>query len=278
MMVRLAPGIGHTSMTYRRSMARRFVTRACALVAFGTMLAWPIAARAQAKVEFFPDIRFSLEAERLGHEDTRLDWDANFFGEVDVLGWHNGRATFTTNYEVVLGSQLRRFDPNQGNYLLEGSVTHRIGALEISGQFHRVSRHLADRLKFSPVDWNMLGVGVGGEMSRGRLSLQTHVDFRRTVEKSFVDYSQEAEGDLGVRFDVGPRVALMSNTRLRVVGTDGTRGRGTLVGVRSEGGVRLSGTGAAVELFVAVERRIDPYPVQFASATWLAAGFRLLGR
>ena len=80
-----------------------------------------------------------------------------------------------------------------------------------------------------------------------------------------------------MRFDLGPRVALISNTRLRVVGTDGTRGRGTLVGVRSEGGVRLAGTGAVVELFVAVERRIDPYPIQFASATWLAAGFRLLG-
>ena len=141
-------------------------------------------------------MRFSLAAERLGHEDTRLDCDANFFGEVDVLGWNGGRVTFTANYEVMLGSQLRRFDPNQEDYLLEGSVTHRIAGIEISGQFHHVSRHLADRLKCSPVDWNMLGVGVGGGMSRGRFRLSTHVDFRRTVQQSFVDYSSEAEGDL----------------------------------------------------------------------------------
>ena len=31
-----------------------------------------------------------------------------------------------------------------------------------------------------------------------------------------------------------------------------------------------------VELFVAGERRIDPYPLEFATATWVTAGFRLL--
>jgi hypothetical protein len=42
--------------------------------------------------------------------------------------------------------------------------------------------------------------------------------------------------------------------------------------------VRLTGSGAAVELFLAVERRIDPYPLEFGSATWATAGFRLLSR
>jgi hypothetical protein len=49
-------------------------------------------------------------------------------------------------------------------------------------------------------------------------------------------------------------------------------------GFRAEGGVRIEGRGAASELFVAGERRIDPYPLEFGHATWFTAGFRLLSR
>jgi hypothetical protein len=241
-------------------------------------LAWPVGARAQGTVEFFPETRFFIDAQHLSHDDIRFGWDANFHGEADLLGWPGGRATFVANYEVGLGDELRRFDPNQGNYLLEGTVTQRVAGVEISGQFHHVSRHLADRPKIAPVDWNMLGVRVGRRMVNGRLTVQGHVDLRKTVAKSFVDYTREAEGDLRVRWVLRPRVALMSNTRLRVVGTDGTGNRGTQTGARVEGGVHLGGDGGGLELFVAFERRIDPYPTDFSSADWLTAGFRLLGR
>ncbi len=33
-----------------------------------------------------------------------------------------------------------------------------------------------------------------------------------------------------------------------------------------------------MEFFVAAERRIDPFPVEFGTVTWLKAGFRLLSR
>jgi len=29
-------------------------------------------------------------------------------------------------------------------------------------------------------------------------------------------------------------------------------------------------------LFVAVERRIDPYPLEFGTTTWMTAGFKLV--
>jgi hypothetical protein len=66
--------------------------------------------------------------------------------------------------------------------------------------------------------------------------------------------------------------------QLRVLGVDGSRGRGTQYGARGEGGVRLDGSAAALELFVAAERRIDPYQLEFSTATWLSAGFRLTSR
>ena len=37
----------------------------------------------------------------------------------------------------------------------------------------------------------------------------------------------------------------------------------------------MEGRGAALELFVAAERLIDPYQLEFSTATWLTAGFRL---
>ena len=42
--------------------------------------------------------------------------------------------------------------------------------------------------------------------------------------------------------------------------------------------MRFQGKAGALELFVGVERRIDPYPVEFGTATWMKAGFRLLSR
>ena len=70
-------------------------------------------------------------------------------------------------------------------------------------------------------------------------------------------------------------MALVSNGGFRVVGVDGSRDRGTQYGRRGEGGVRLDGRGAALELFVAAERRIDPYQLEFSTATWLTVGFRI---
>jgi hypothetical protein len=73
-------------------------------------------------------------------------------------------------------------------------------------------------------------------------------------------------------------VSAISTLRGRIVGVDGSRDRGTQAGYLAEGGVRFEGNGGAMELFVAAERRIDPFPVEFGTANWLKAGFRLLSR
>lgn len=242
-------------------------------------LAAPRAAGAQRSIEFLPRADFHLDAGHVRSDQLRFKWDANLFGDVDLIGWKGGRATFLANYEVVLGDQFRRFDPNQGNYALEGYVTQRVAGVEVSAVFHHISRHLADRPKVAAVDWNMAGVRLRKQWTSGALLLDGRIDARPFVlEKQLVDYEREVEGALLVRYDLKPRVSVFTNATVRVVGVDGSRHRGTQTGVRTEGGLHLKGTGGSVELFVAGERRIDPYPIEFGTERWVMAGFRLLSR
>ena len=73
-------------------------------------------------------------------------------------------------------------------------------------------------------------------------------------------------------------VGVLAAGWLRHLGVDGSQARGGQTGARGEAGLRFEGGAGAAELFAAVERRIDPYPLEFGSATWISAGFRLLTR
>ena len=257
---------------------RRGVLMALALAAAG---AAPAAAQTPSPtappsgIEFFPRFDFHVSMEHLFSEDQRFVWDANFGGELDMIDYGSGRATFVANYQTILGSEFRAFDPNQGNYILEGSISTRAGALEAAAVFHHVSRHLSDRPKRFPVDWNMIGGRIAGSTTRGPTTLWGAADIRGVVQSSYVDYRWELASDVAARVALRPRVALISSGGLRIVGVDGSRDRGTQYGYRGEGGVRLDGRGAALELFVAAERLIDPYQLEFSTAAWMTLGFRI---
>jgi hypothetical protein len=226
-------------------------------------------------VEFFSRFDFHVSMEHLFSEDRRYVWDADFGGELDMIDYGRGRATFVANYETILGSEFRAFDPNQGNYTLEGSASVRAGAVDAAAVFHHVSRHLSDRPKRFPVDWNMIGVRIAGATTRGSTALRGRVDVRGVIQKTYVDYNWEVETAGAARLAVHPRVSLVSNGVVRVVGVDGSRDRGVQYGLRGEGGVRLAGRGAALELFVAAERRLDPHQLEFSTVTWVTTGFRI---
>jgi hypothetical protein len=231
------------------------------------------------QVEFLPRAAFHLMAEHLsGEADVRFRWDANFGGELDIVDYGVGRLMFVANYEVVLGDELRRFDPNQGNYILEGSASGRLKHVEVAGVFYHQSRHLSDRPKEFPIDWNMLGVRARGGFLLGALHMDARVDVRGVLQSSFVDYRWELDGRLRGDRVLTPRVGVLFGAAVRHLGTDGSRDRGGQTGFRAEGGVRLEGDVAAMEFFVAAERRIDPYQLEFGTATWATAGFRLLSR
>lgn len=256
-----------------------------AVLALALALAAPWPARAQAPqttrdgpVEFLSRFGFYVSMEHLFSEEERFVWDANFGGSVDLVDYGVGRFTFVADYETVLGSEFRAFDPNQGNYILAGSLSADVAAFELAGVFHHVSRHLSDRPKRRPIDWNMIGGRIRTGRTAGRLDVQARADVRGVVQKSFVDYRWETDADVRARVALSPRVAAVATAGVRVLGVDGTRARGTQHGFRGEGAVRLEGRGAALDLFAAVERRIDPHQLEFSTATWLTTGFRLSSR
>jgi hypothetical protein len=231
-----------------------------------------------APVQFLTHSAFHLSAEHLTTDDIRLRWDTNFGGDIDLVDYGRGRVNFLANYQAILGHEFRAFDPEQGNYILEGATSLRTAGVETSAVFYHQSRHLSDRPKRFAVDWNMVGGRVEKRVSHGAYSMDARADLRGTIKKSYVDYDWELDTHVGNAYRIGPGVSVIAEGGLRFLGVDGTQNRGTQTGARGEGGIRFDGRGAAVELYVAAERRIDAYPTEFTTGSWIGAGFRLLSR
>ena len=230
------------------------------------------------KVEFMPRTAFHMAAEHLSGDDPRYAWDADFGGELDVVDYGYGRFTFEANYQVVLGEEIRSFDPNQGNYILAGYVSARTRLFEVAGELYHQSRHLADRPKEEAIDWNMLGGRVRKPFKFRDATFDARADIRGVFMKTTVDYSWELDAALRSDVKVHPGVGLLATADVRYLGVDGSQNRGNQTGYRVEGGVRFEGHRGAIEVFIAGERRIDPYPVEVGVAQWFTAGFRLLNR
>jgi len=249
---------------------------------------WAIAAPATAddgeqpaapvRLRFMPRYDFHISADHLSTSDVRFVWDANFGGEVDVVDYGFGRATFTGNFETVMGNQFRNFDPNQGNYLLDSSLSLRDGGTEVAALFHHTSRHLSDRFNRVSVAWNMLGARVQHDIAAGKTAIHLTGDVRGALLKNHVDYNWEAGGDVRVAVPLRPALSFITSARLELLGVDGSQQRGTQTGSRAEAGVRLAGEKGAIELIVAAERRVDPYPLEFSTLNWVSAGFRFVSR
>jgi hypothetical protein len=257
---------------------RRALTLATILVG----VAGPVAAQPTNRgpsVSFLPRSAFHMTAEHLsGIEDERFRWDANLGGELDLVDYTSGRLIFAANYQAILGEELKLFDPNQGNYTLQGVLTARVKRVEAGLVLHHLSRHLSDRDKTQPVDWNMLGGRLSQVFLVNGTLVDVQGDLRWTIQHSYVDYTWELDTHVRVDRLLKPGVGVLAAGSFRHLGVDGTVGRDGPNGFRAEGGVRFEGSGGAVELFVGAERRIDPYPLEFGTATWMTAGFRLLSR
>jgi hypothetical protein len=227
-------------------------------------------------VEFFPRFDFMVSMEHLFSEESRYVWDANWGGDIDLVSVGPTRLTFFANYQTILGNEFRAFDPNQGNYILEGSLSTRIGpVVEAAAVFHHVSRHLSDRPKRGAVDWNMVGGRVRLAGQRNQIEYEARADLRGVIQHTYVDYRWELDTAASTGVALSPRVGLVATGAWRMLAVDDTRGRDTQHGFRGEGGVRLKGRAAAVELFVAAEQRIDPYQLEFSTVRWVTAGFRI---
>jgi len=247
-------------------------------VAFVSVVVWAGAAGSAGAQDLFPRFDFHLDGRYVTSDDPRFNWIFDFGGDVDLVRGGLGRATFLANYEAIAGEQFRRFDVNQGNYLLEGALLFRVWGLELGPVWHHVSRHLSDRSKRFPIDWNMIAVRARDDHTVGRMDVSWRADARATVTAAFVDYEWEVEGAGAVGYRLTPRLTLGGSGTWRVTGMDGSRGRGSQVEGTIETALRFEGRGAAAEVFAGVERRLDPYPLDFGTASWFLAGLRLTSR
>jgi len=226
---------------------------------------------------FLPRYRFHLSAESLVIDDPRFDWDADFGGDLDLVDYGVGRLTALANYEAMLGEQLQHFDPNQGNYTLDVSLSYRVRAAEFAGVFHHISRHLSDRPKGFPIDWNMLGVRGSYDVNRGATHLQLDGRALWTLARSYVDYQGELGLTASVQRDVRPRATLVANAEAYVLRVDrATSARGSQNGGHIEAGLRVAGSKGIIEFIAGWERRVDADPFLGRPESWGYLGFRLL--
>jgi hypothetical protein len=189
-----------------------------------------------------------------------------------------GRMTFLADYEAVLGDEFRPFDPYQSNYYLAVSASLRTKPAEFAFVFHHVSRHLGDRPKRDSVAMNAMLGRVLRQIDLNGTTLDIKGDLGPVVAGALVDYTWIGNVDLVLRRPVSPRVGVYGRAFGETYGVDETiAGRGQQAGGRIEAGVRLAGTGGAIELFGGYEKVIDADPLDRVSRQWAFAVFRILG-
>lgn len=256
-----------------------------------TILAWLFAAPASAQliqpvatpsngVEFLPRYDFQLSASALAIDNERYSWDTHFGGQFDVVDYLVGRLGVRVDYEAVLGNELRIFDPNQGNYTLEGNASIRASdTTEIFFVFHHESRHLSDRLKLPAIAYNEVAGRLLDHRVWSDTTLDTDVEGGWVNQHSVVDYRWFGELHLTVRHPINPYLGLFARGDGEMYGVDPAMyNRGTQYGGLGEAGIRINGRGAALEIFGGVERRFDAYPTSLDAEHWALAGIRVVSR
>lgn len=249
----------------------------------------PVIAPATAAPDFLTRYDFHLSISRLMPStptpapvipDVRFAWDAHFGGSFDIADLVVGRLGVIVDYQAMMGSQYRPFDPNQGNYTLEGFVSARVGAdTEVAGIFHHVSRHLSDRPKSFAVAYNEVGGRVMHRLTLGPTTIDVDLEGGRAVQHSYVDYTWIGEGQLLLRHPINDHVGLFAHGHGQAIAVnDALAQRGAQAGGQVEAGVRIAGQAGVLEIFGGYEKRVDADPLDRLSQRWGLAGFRLLTR
>jgi hypothetical protein len=278
------PDTARFSLMHRGAFAALLtvILAAVPAVRAGAQVPQPVVAPAPAQPEFLPRYSFHMSAFDILHRDDaaqRFSWDTHVGGSLDLVDYVVGRASVLIDYEAVLGSELRPFDANQGNYILEASLSGRAANTEIVGAFRHVSRHLSDRPKRGAIAWNTVGGRVLHRLAPGGTTIDITVDISRVVQQSFVDYTWIGGLEVQVRRDVNPHVGVFAHASGQLYGVDTIESRrGRQRAGMAEAGVRLRGGGGVLELFLGIERRVDAYPLDRVPMHWGLAGIRLLSR
>lgn len=225
---------------------------------------------------------FQLEANVLSGNDGRhFRWDTHFGGEFDLFNYVKGRATVVTDYQAVLGSEFRPFDPNQGIYILEPAGSWFFGRNEVSFVFHHVSRHLSDRPKTYAIAYNAaLGRYLRKFVLPHNASVAVRASAGKITQRSQVDYTWTIDWDVMARRPMNPHLELYGRSTGEVFGVDPVvRQRdGAQYTTRLELGTRVIGQKADLELFLGAEHRLDASAIDFVPVSWAIAGFRIVSK
>ena len=261
---------------------RRAACAACLVCAFAPSAhaQWiaPPPVDPPAHAEFMPRYDFHLSADATASGDDRFFFDTHFGGDMDLVDYKHGRGTILIDYQAILGDQLRPFDPNQGNYLLEVSSSGRIGSTEIFGVFHHESRHLSDRPKIAAIAWNVAQVRVLRRFKVAGTTIDLRGDAGKIVQHAIVDYAWTADIDGKMTWPINSHSAVYARGYSETFGVDALSTRGRQTGGRAEAGVRLIGSGGVIELFAGYERVVDADAFQALPLSWAFGGFRLTNR
>jgi hypothetical protein len=227
--------------------------------------------------EFLSRYDFHLVLAGLADEDDRFSWDGRVGAELDLVDYVVGRFSALAEYQVVMGNELRAFDANQGTYTLEAASSFRAASTEFAAVFHHVSRHLSDRGNKRAIAMNIFGSRVLRRIPLGAGTLDVWADLGRVVQHTYVDYTWRARVSLVARRPMGSRLGVFGRAFGETYGVNPqVAGRDGQHGGRVEGGLRLAGRAAAVELFAGYERVIDADPLDRQPRRWAFAGFRVI--
>ena len=239
----------------------------------------PPLAEAPPGPQFMSRYDFHLSADSLAVADQRFAWDTHFGGDFDLVNYVHGRATFLADYQAVLGTEYRPFDPNQGNYTLEAAGSGQVRGTEIFLVLHHISRHFSDRPKRFAIAWNVLQARLLKRVTVRGATFDLRGDLGKVSAHAFVDYSWTADADLIVRRPINSHVGIYARGYAETFGINKTiSGRRRQTGGRLEGGIQLPGSGGSAELFVGYEQVVDADPISQLPRTWTFAGFRLISK
>jgi hypothetical protein len=228
--------------------------------------------------EFLSRYDFNMSAAKLRYEDPRFSWDVHWGGDFDLVDYVYGRVTFIGDYQGVLGSEFRPFDPYQSNYLLEAIGSYRFGQTEVLGVLNHISRHLGDRFKPVAVAENSLGPRVMRRFTfDNNKALEVRGNVRKVIAHAYVDYTWMTDIDFIAKAAIRPKLGIYGRAYGQLITVDPTiAGRGNQHGGRLEAGILLPGVQGNMELFVGGERSIDADQLDRVPRRWAFVGFRLL--
>ena len=251
---------------------------AAPLIVVGTVSApsaWGQSATASPGRDVLTRTEFKFSFAKLISSDVRFSWVGDVRFDLDIVDYGTGRVRFVGAYEAIMGHERRPYDLNQGYYVFDASSSGRIGATEISGLIRHVSRHLNDRDNPASISWNE----IGGRVEHQYRGIEADFELTRAMQQAFVDYVWMTRGKVTLRHPIARDLELMTTGTGAIIGVNAAiADRDRLCGGRIEGGLRLNGRAAAIEVFAGYERRIDGFPTDRFRVRWFTAGFRLVSR